>query len=130
MLLFFISWTVEAQKTSASVVDRMKRFHQLMVTDRFYIDQYVDTALSYGHSNGWVENYKEFYTNLGQKLVYHSITEDSITASGNNKVTQIRFVGDFDVSLDGKRNLFRLKVLEIWTKRKGNWKLLARQAVR
>ncbi len=130
IVLFFISWEITAQKKEAKVLETMKQFHELMVKDRSTIDQYIDKDLSYGHSNGWIENYKEFDADLGGRMIYHSIKEDSITVSVKKKVARLRFVGDFDVSLDGKRNQFRLKVMEIWIKKSGGWKLYARQAVR
>jgi len=42
----------------------------------------------------------------------------------------VRFVGVYDSTLDGKRAEIRLKVLEVWVKKKKGWKLFARQAVR
>lgn len=130
IVLFFISWGVTAQEKETKVLQTMKRFHALMVKDRSAVDQYIDKDLSYGHSNGWIENYKEFCEDLGGRMIYHSVKEDSISVSVKRKVARIRFVGDFDVSLDGKRNQFRLKVMEIWIKKGGGWKLYGRQAVK
>ena len=129
VLMLFVSFTVVAQKQQQAVLDRMHQFHELMISDLFYIDLYIDDSLSYGHSNGWVENAKEFYANLGSKMVYHSIKEDSIRVIVNDRTATIRFVADIDVSMDGKRNTFHLKVMEVWVKKR-QWKLFARQAVK
>src|SRR5688572_950654 len=130
IILFFASMLASAQKKEAEVLDRMKRFHQLLVEDRFYIDQYVDDSLSYGHSNGWVENKKEFYANLGEKIVYHSFKEDSMQVSVNKNMAHARFVADIDATLNGKRTVFHLKVLEVWVRSGKSWKLFARQAIK
>jgi hypothetical protein len=45
-------------------------------------------------------------------------------------VASVRFVGVYDSTFDGKRAETRLKVLEIWVKKKKGWKLFARQAVK
>lgn len=130
IILFFSSLLAIAQQEKTEVVQRMKEFHELMVKGDSSVKQYLDDSLSYGHSNGWIENKKEFIADLGSRLVYHSIKEDSIYAGVNGKVAHIRFIGLFDATLDGKQNQFRLRILEIWVKKKKGWKIFARQAVR
>ena len=130
LVMFFIIGSAVAQNKEAEVLKRVKRFHEIMISDRFYIDQYVDDSLSYGHSNGWVENKNEFYSNLGSKMVYHTIKEDSINIVVNKNVAHVRFIGNFDVSMNGTRNQFALRVLEVWVKSHRNWKLFARQAIK
>jgi hypothetical protein len=118
------------EKAGQEVLAGMKTLHQLMTRGDALVGQYVDDSLSYGHSNGWVENKMEFLSNLGNRLVYHAIMEDSVQVRVNRKVAHIRFTGTFDVSLQGKKDRFRLKVLEVWVKQRKTWKLFARQAVR
>lgn len=128
--LFFFYGSMAAQPVENKLIDRMKSFHQLMISKRFYINQYVDDSLTYGHSNGWVESCSEFLSNLGRKMEYHSIKEDSVRVSVHQHIAHIRFVADIDVSMNGNRNTYHLKVLEVWVKRSKNWKIFARQAVR
>jgi hypothetical protein len=128
IILLFISFTGRSQ--ADKVVERMKTFHQLMIRNDFILDLYVHDSLSYGHSNGWIENAKEFRADLGAVLTYHSFKEDSIVAVTVGNTAYIRFVADIDVTLRGVRSLYHLKVLEIWVKEKKNWKILARQAVK
>lgn len=129
IVLFFSGFLAIAQQET-NVVQRMKEFHELMVKGSSSVKQYLDDSLSYGHSNGWIENKKDFIFDLGSRIDYHSIKEDSIHAGVNGKVAHIRFIGLFDATLDGKQNQFRLRVLEIWVKKKKGWKIFARQAVR
>jgi hypothetical protein len=128
IILFVGSLQSNAQKSS--VVERMKRFHELMIRNDFILDNYIHDSLSYGHSNGWVENAKEFRADLGTVLTYHSIKEDSIVAVESGDQAHIRFVADIDVTLRGVRTQFHLKVLEIWVKKNKQWVLFARQAVK
>lgn len=130
IILFFTGFIAIAQQNESDVLQRMKRLHEMMVQKETSVDQYLDDSLSYGHSSGWVENKSDFLSNLEKRLVYHSIKEDSINVRVNGKVANIRFVGVYDSTLDGKRNEIRLKVLEVWVKKKKGWKLFARQAVR
>ena len=130
ILLFLTCLFVNAQKDESEVMTRMKRFHELMVQKGTSVDQYIDDSLSYGHSNGWVENKADFLSDLENRIVYHSIKEDSVNVRVNGKVANVRFAGVYDSTLDGKRNEIRLRVLEVWVKTKKGWKLFARQAVR
>jgi hypothetical protein len=130
LLLLLTNLIVIAQKDESEVMMRMKRFHELMVQKEPSVEQYIDDSLSYGHSNGWVENKADFLSDLEKRIDYHSIKEDSITVRVNGKVANVRFAGVYDSTLDGKRNEIRLKVLEVWVKTKKGWKLFARQAIR
>jgi ketosteroid isomerase-like protein len=130
IVLFFTSWVAVAQKQEGEVVQRVREFHALIVAGGPAIDQYIDDSLSYGHSNGWIENKKEFLSDLGKMIIYHAYREDSINVSVNNNVAHARFVADVDATLNGKRSQFHLRVLEVWVKNKKGWKLFARQAVK
>ena len=119
-----------AQNEQSEVIDKMKRFHESMVQNEATIDQYIDDSLSYGHSSGMVETKNDFLSNLKSRIDYHSIKEDSVSARVHGKVANVRFVGVYDSTFDGKRAETRLRVLEVWVKKKKGWKLFSRQAVR
>jgi len=121
---------VVSQDGPSEVVGQMKRFHELMVQNDSSINQYIDDSLSYGHSSGLVESKGDFLSNLKSRIDYHSIKEDSIIARVHGKVANVRFVGVYDSTFDGKRAETRLRVLEVWVKKKKGWKIFARQAVR
>lgn len=111
----------------------LKEFHQALVNkNTVSINQQTDKALSYGHSNGWIETKSEMIKNLETGYAsYKSIKEDSLQVTINGKVAHARFVGDYTVSLNGGRmNTYHLKVLEVWVRKGKRWVLFARQAVR
>lgn len=111
----------------------MKEFHQALVTkNTVSINQQTDKALSYGHSNGWIQNKNEVINDLGNgKISYHSFKEDSISISINDNMANVRFVADINATFRGTDigNL-HLKVLEVWVKKSKRWVLFARQAVK
>lgn len=129
ILTLFVTASAAAQNQQQQLADRMKQLHTAMVNDYTKVVQFIDDSLSYGHSNGWVENAKAFREDLGTHLIYHSIKEDSVNVTVRDHTAYIRFVADIDVTMDGKRLQFHLKVLEVWTREK-DWKLIARQAVK
>lgn len=130
ILLCISCLVVFAQNDPSEVVSQMKRLHELMVQNGNSIDQFIDDSLSYGHSSGLIESKTDFLSNLKSRIDYHSIKEDSISARVHGKLANVRFVGVYDSTFDGKRAETRLRVLEVWVKKKKGWKLFARQAVR
>lgn len=122
-----------AQTDEQKLTSTLKEFHQALVKkNTVSINQQTDKALSYGHSNGWVETKTDFIKNLETGYAsYKSIKEDSLQVVINGNVANARFVGDYEVSLNGGNPVvYHLKVLEVWVKKGKRWLLFARQAIR
>jgi Domain of unknown function (DUF4440) len=122
-----------AQTDEEKLTLTLKEFHQSLVKkNTVSINQQTDKALSYGHSNGWVETKTELIKNLETGYTsYKSIKEDSLQVVINGNVANARFVGDYEVSLNGGNAVvYHLKVLEVWVKKGKRWLLFARQAVK
>ncbi|HNR17123.1 MAG TPA: nuclear transport factor 2 family protein [Chitinophagaceae bacterium] len=124
---------VNAQTAEEKLATTLKKFHQALVEkNTVSINQQTDKVLSYGHSNGWVETKTEFIKNLETGYTsYKSIKEDSLQIAINGTVAHARFVGDYEVSLNGGNAVvYHLKVLEVWVRKGKRWLLFARQAVK
>jgi hypothetical protein len=122
-----------AQTDEEKLTLTLKEFHQALVKkNTVSINQQTDKALSYGHSNGWVETKAEMINNLETGYTnYKRIKEDSLRVTINENLAHARFVGDYEVSLKGGEPVvYHLKVLEVWVKKGKRWLLFARQAVR
>lgn len=120
--------TSEEEKLTATV----KEFHQALVNkNTISINQQIDKALSYGHSNGWVETKADMIKDLETGYIsYQGIKEDSIIIIMNEAMANVRFLGDYKATLKGAASNFRLRVLEVWVKKSKRWILFARQAVK
>ncbi|HMC98726.1 MAG TPA: nuclear transport factor 2 family protein [Ferruginibacter sp.] len=135
VILLIMGWSLSlfAQTNEEKLTTTMKEFHQALVSkNTASIDKQTDKALSYGHSNGWIQTKKEVIDDLGNgKIEYHSFKEDSINVSINDKMANVRFVADIDATFRGTHiNNLHLKVLEVWVRRNKKWVLFARQAVK
>ncbi len=110
----------------------LREFHVALVNKNVVsINQQTDKALTYGHSNGWVETKSEMMKNLQSGyLAYKSYTDDSLSITLNGNLASARFVADVNVDMNGKPGQFHLKVLEVWQKKGNRWVLFARQATR
>jgi hypothetical protein len=134
-VIFFLLNVVggNAQTDEQKLTTTLKEFHQALVAkNTVSVNQQTDKALTYGHSNGWIETKADLIKNLETGyLNYKSIKEDSLQVTINGTMAHARFVGDYEVAMNGgAMNIYHLKVLEVWVKKGKRWLLFARQAVR
>ena len=92
----------------------------------------VADDLSYGHSGGKVDTKASFISDLldgKSDFVTITITEQTVKVVDANTAI-VRHTLAADTNDSGKPGKVALKILGVWQKQGGNWKLLARQAVR
>lgn len=132
ILFLFVAVSCFAQTDEEKLTVTLKEFHQSLVKKHTVsINQQTDKALSYGHSNGWVETKAEMIRNLETGYIsYQGFKEDSITVAMNGNLASVRFVADITATMKGTASVYHLKVLEVWVKKGKRWLLFARQAVR
>jgi len=95
------------------------------------LDAVVAPELSYGHSSGRVENKVEFIAALmagTSDFVTLELTGQSVQVVNDTAI--VRHVLNATTNDSGKPGTVSLKVLQVWQNQQGQWKLLARQAVR
>ncbi|SCX41576.1 nuclear transport factor 2 family protein [Variovorax sp. EL159] len=92
----------------------------------------VADDLSYGHSGGKVDTKASFISDLldgKSDFVTIAITDQTIkVVDAHTAIVRHTFTADTNDS--GKPGKVGLKILGVWQKQGGDWKLLARQAVR
>jgi hypothetical protein len=92
----------------------------------------VADDLSYGHSSGKVDTKASFIGDLVDRksdFVSITITDQTIkVVDGHTAIVRHTLAADTNDS--GKPGKVALKILGIWQKQGGEWKMLARQAVR
>lgn len=132
IFFLFIALCSNAQTDEAKLTNTLREFHQALVNKNMAsINQQTDKALSYGHSNGWVETKADMIKDLETGyIVYHSYQEDSFNIVMNGNMANARFVADVNATMKGNTATFHLKVLEVWVKKGKRWVLFARQAVK
>lgn len=131
-LLSFVFVAVSAQTDEAKFIVTVKEFHQALVQkNNALINQRTDDALSYGHSNGWIQTKADLVNDFASGLItYFSYKEDSVVVGMSGNVAYIRFIADINATLRGSNTNNHIKVLEVWIKKEKGWVLFARQAVR
>lgn len=128
-----VSDTVK-QKTrdEKAVAARVEELRQALIDgDGQKLDNLTAAELSYGHSLGRIEDKVTFIAKLvsGESdFKTISISNQEIRMSGH--VALVRHQLEASIYDGGKPGEVKLHVLLVWQKQHGNWKLLARQAVR
>jgi ketosteroid isomerase-like protein len=100
----------------------------LLSADKAKLEALTAAQLSYGHSDGRVQNKTEFIDGvMTRKAVVKSLTfpELHVAVAGDAGVVRHLYVSQSEQ--DGKTNDVKIGVLAVWQKQDGGWKLLARQ---
>jgi ketosteroid isomerase-like protein len=103
----------------------------MMASDAKALDELSAPELSYGHSDGHIEDKATFIANATNgKSHWLSLTYEDVTARvvGDTAISRFRFVGESESG--EKKSAANLGVLMIWQKQDGVWKLLARQSTK
>lgn len=114
--------TAAAEKLRLAMIDPTRENLAAIVAD----------DLSYGHSGGKVDTKASYTADLldgKSDFVTITITEQTVKVIGTD-LAIVRHTLAADTNDSGKPGKVTLKVLGVWQKQAGQWKLLARQAVR
>ncbi len=133
LLVTLVSFTAISQtKDEKAVAAAVEKLREAMINgDRSALESLASDSLSYGHSGGKIENKTEFVEAIASgKSDFVTIELSRQTISVTNKVAIVRHVLNGTTNDGGKPATIKLHVLTIWQKVKGEWKMLARQAVK
>jgi uncharacterized protein DUF4440 len=93
--------------------------------------QVASAQISYGHSDGRVENKEQFINGvMTRKQTVKSLEfpELKIAVVGNAAIARHIYLAQSE--RDGKATTTKIGALQVWQKQDGAWKLLARQGFR
>lgn len=128
-----VSITTQAQTQSkdekevASAVASLRK--GMLDGDKSLLDQVTSADLTYGHSNGKLEDKATFISVLASgenDFVTMDVTDQTIEILGNTAIVRHNFSAQ--TNNGGTPGSTKLGVLLVWQKQQGKWKLVARQA--
>jgi len=131
--LLFAGVIAFAQVDSVSLKEAMSGLDRALVSkDEKALIQLLHADISYGHSNGWVQNKNDIINDLKSgKLVYNKIENNSVVLVAiNNDCATVRTNTNAEGSISGTTFQLKLHVLQVWIKAKNGWQLLARQSTK
>ena len=119
-------------KEVTAVYNAVEKLRKAMISgNRAELEACASDSLSYGHSGGLVENKAEFIEHIASgKSFFVTIDLSEQTLSVKQNTAVVRHTLSATTNDGGKPGTVKIKVLLVFEKEKGQWKLLARQAVK
>lgn len=122
--------TTKLLQNQPKLAENIQLLDLYMKDNNSKIEEILHADVSFGHSNGWVQNFEDFKKDFESKKVsYRSIeqtdflefkkTKNVASLRRKVKVSGIYKIYDFQMTLS---------LLEIWIKKGKTWKLWSRQA--
>jgi ketosteroid isomerase-like protein len=132
LILLACTATFAQSKDEKAVADAVESLRKAMIdADKPALDRLAAEALSYGHSNGLVEDKATFVEALvsgKSDFVSIDLADQTIRVAGDAAIVRHKFTAQ--TNNGGTPGAAKLAVLLVWQKQKGTWVLLARQAVK
>jgi len=133
LLAGVLSFNTFAQsKDEIAVTNAVESLRKAMIdADKPALEKLTAADLSYGHSGGKIEDKATFVDNIvtgKSDFVTIDLADQTVKVSGNTAIVRHKLTADTNDS--GKPGNVKLYILLVWQKQKGDWKLLARQAVK
>lgn len=131
--LVWMTPLAHAANDTDAVTSAAEKLRVLMVTpDREALNSLVAEELNYGHSNVRIDTKESFTGDLmsgASDFLTIDLTEQTVSIVDD--VALVRHTLTGNTADKGKApGTVKLKILLVWKKQGGEWKLLARQAVR
>ncbi|MEO7266289.1 MAG: nuclear transport factor 2 family protein [Ferruginibacter sp.] len=119
-------------KKETAVANAVEQLRKAMVdADSLMLDKLTSSQLSYGHSGGSIETKQEFIRKITSgKSDFVSIELKDQTISISHKTAIVRHLLNAVTNDNNKPGEVHLKILLVFQKEHGLWKMLARQAVK
>jgi hypothetical protein len=103
----------------------------VLEADKAKLEQVAAAQISYGHSDGRVENKEQFIHGVvTRKQTVKSLEFPDLKIGMVGNAAVVRHIYLSDSELDGKATTTRIGALQVWQKQDGGWKLIARQGFR
>lgn len=134
ILAAFVLTTIYAQAQSTlekEVAGSVQVLRAAMISgDKASLEKIAADQLTYGHSNGKLEDKKAFVEALASgasDFVTIDLTDQTITVV-DNTLALVRHKLHAETKDNGNPGVANIGILLVWHKQKGGWKLVARQA--
>jgi ketosteroid isomerase-like protein len=128
--LFFSAPAFAEAGDEAAVRQNVEALREaLLKADKAQLERLTAEQVSYGHSDGRVQNKAEFIDGvMTRKATVKSLNFPDLKIGMAGDAAIARHLYESESEMDGKTTDTKIGILEVWQKKQGgNWKLLARQ---
>ena len=123
---------VAQQNDDPTLTNAVEAFRKALIDPtKANLDKLTMNELTYGHSSGMIQDKAAFEQALlsgASDFVSIDLSQQTVQVVGNT--AWVRHLFSAVTNDGGKPGETHLSVLMVWMKQKGQWKLLARQAVK
>ena len=132
LILLTTTMTEAQDKNEKAVAEAVEQLRTAMIdADKAKLESLVSDKLSYGHSGGQIDDKATFVEKIvSGKSDFVSIDLSEQMISVSRKIALVRHILKAKTNDGGKPGEVHLRILLVWQKKAGKWKLLARQAVK
>ena len=122
-----------AQIDSVGLKHAMQQLDKaLLQKDEKQLQTVLHKEVSYGHSNGWIQNKNDILNDFTSgKLIYNKIENNSsaiVTIS--KKYATVKTNTNAEGVVNGTAFNLKLHIMQFWIKTKNGWQLIARQSAK
>jgi len=132
MLVGAVAPAAAQEMNDPTLVSAVEAFRKALIDPtKAALDKLTMDELSYGHSSGLIQDkaaFEEALLSGASDFVSIELTDQTLKVVGNT--AWVRHKLSAVTNDGGKQGETHLSVLLIWMKQKGQWRLLARQAVK
>jgi hypothetical protein len=131
-VLCFVSGAF-AQIDSVELKSAMQQLDKaLLQKDEKMLQTVLHKDVSYGHSNGWIQNKNDILNDFASgKLIYSKIENNSSSiVTIGKKYATVKTNTNAEGIVNGTAFNLKLHILQFWVKTKRGWQLIARQSAK
>ncbi len=132
LLSLGLNRTMAQDKEEPALTAIVESFRKALIDpDKATLDKLTANELTYGHSSGLIQDKAAFEESLlsgKSDFVSIDLNDQTIAVVGNT--AWVRHTLSAVTNDGGKPGQTKLSVLLVWIKQKGQWRLLARQAIK
>jgi Domain of unknown function (DUF4440) len=132
LVLFLINSSF-AQVDSIGLKNAMQQLDKaLLQKDETVLKSVLHKDLSYGHSNGWIQNKNDILNDFTSgKLTYNKIENNSSAIIVITKeYATVKTNTNAEGIVNGTAFNLKLHIMQFWIKTKKGWQLIARQSAK
>ena len=122
-----------AQIDSVGLKNAMQQLDKaLLQKDEKILQTVLHKEVSYGHSNGWIQNKNDILNDFTSgKLIYNKIENNSLAiVTISKKYATVKTNTNAEGVVNGTAFNLRLHIMQFWIKTKKGWQLIARQSAK
>lgn len=130
-LAFWNGQNVDSFQKDKKLFENIQLLDQYLQNSDERIADVLHLDVSFGHSNGWIQNFDDFKKDfLSKKVIYKDIRQTELSEIKKHKnIARIRRKIKVLGTYKNQDFEIKLALLEIWIKKNAVWKLWSRQSV-